>query len=74
MERVEQGKDEQEALRRRIWLEELLPSLDPKERRLIVVRLLHDRTQTQAGSERGMSQEQVSRLEKKIISALKEKR
>ena len=73
MERVEQGKDEQEALLRRILLEELLSSLDPKERRLIVLRFFHDRTQTQVASELGMSQVQVSRLEKKILSALKEK-
>ena len=73
MERVEQGKDEQEALLRRILLEELLYSLDPKERRLIVLRFFHDRTQTQVASELGMSQVQVSRLEKKILSALKEK-
>ena len=73
MERVEQGKDEQEALLRRILLEELLSSLDPKERRLIVQHLYHDRTQTQEASELGMSQVQVSRLEKKILSALKEK-
>ena len=73
MEGVEQGKDEQEALLRRILLEELLSSLDPKERRLIVLRFFHDRTQTQVASELGMSQVQVSRLEKKILSALKEK-
>ena len=73
MERVEQGKDEQEALLRRILLEELLSSLDPKERRLIVLRFFHDRTQTQVARELGMSQVQVSRLEKKILSALKEK-
>ena len=73
MERVEQGKDEQEALLRRILLEELLSSLDPKERRLIVLRFFHDRTQTQVASELGMSQVQVSRLEKKILSAREEK-
>ena len=72
MERVEQGKDEQEALLRRILLEELLSSLDPKERRLIVLRFFHDRTQTQVASELGMSQVQVSRLEKKILKRMKE--
>ena len=72
MERVEQGKDEQEALLRRILLEELLSSLDPKERRLIVLRFFHDRTQTQVASELGLSQVQVSRPEKKILPALKE--
>ena len=73
MERVDQGHDEQEELLRRMLLEELLSSLEPRERRLIVLRFFYDRTQTQVAMELGMSQVQVSRLEKKILSALKEK-
>ena len=73
LERVEQGRDEQEELLRRMLLEELLASLDPKERRLIVLRFFHDRTQSQVAEELGMSRVQVSRLEKKILLALKEK-
>ena len=73
MERVEQGKDEQEELLRRMLLEELLSSLEPKERRLIVLRFFGDLTQTQVAEDLGMSQVQVSRLEKKILQALKEK-
>ena len=73
LERVEQGRDEQEELLRRMLLEELLASLDPKERCLIVLRFFHDRTQSQVAEELGMSQVQVSRLEKKILLALKEK-
>ena len=73
LERVEQGRDEQEELLRRMLLEELLASLDPRERRLIVLRFFHDRTQSQVAEELGMSQVQVSRLEKKILLALKEK-
>lgn len=73
MERVEQGRDEQEELLRRMLLEELLSSLEPKERRLIVLRFFGDLTQTQVAEDLGMSQVQVSRLEKKILQALKEK-
>ena len=73
MERVEQGHDEQEELLRRMLLEELLSSLEPRERRLIVLRFFYARTQTPVAMELGMSQVQVSRLEKKILSALKEK-
>ena len=39
--------------------------------RLIVLRFFHDRTQTQVAQELGMSQVQVSRLEKKILLSLK---
>lgn len=71
MDRVAHGKDEQEALLRRMLLEQLLESLEPRERRLIILRFFYDRTQTQVAKELGMSQVQVSRLEKKILAALK---
>ena len=73
MDRVEQEKDEEETLLRQLLLEQLLSSLEPKERRLIVLRFFHDRTQTQVAEELGMSQVQVSRLEKKILLSLKKK-
>lgn len=71
MDKVEQGKDEEEELLRQLLLEQLLSTLAPKERRLIGLRFFQDRTQTQVAQELGMSQVQVSRLEKKILSALK---
>ena len=73
MDKVEQGKDEEETLLRQLLLEQLLNSLEPKERRLILLRFFHDRTQTQVAQELGMSQVQVSRLEKKILLALKKR-
>ena len=73
MDKVEQGKDEEETLLRQLLLEQLLSSLEPKERRLIVLRFFHDRTQTQVAEELGMSQVQVSRLEKKILLSFKKK-
>ena len=73
MDKVEQGKDEDETLLRQLLLEQLLRSLEPKERRLIMLRFFHDRTQTQVAEELGMSQVQVSRLEKKILTALKKR-
>lgn len=71
MDKVEQDKDEEEVLLRQLLLEQLLGTLGPKERRLIVLRFFHDRTQTQVAQELGMSQVQVSRLEKKILLSLK---
>ena len=73
MDKVEQGKDEEETLLRQLLLGQLLRSLEPKERRLIMLRFFHDRTQTQVAEELGMSQVQVSRLEKKILQALKKR-
>lgn len=64
MDKVDPGRDEEETLLRQLLLEQLLGTLDPKERRLIVLRFFHDKTQTEVAKDLGMSQVQVSRLEK----------
>jgi len=73
MDRVDHGKDEEGILLRQLLLKQLLDSLEPRERRLIVLRFFHDQTQTQVAQKLGMSQVQVSRLEKKILSALRKR-
>ncbi|MBR6792744.1 MAG: sigma-70 family RNA polymerase sigma factor [Clostridia bacterium] len=57
----------------RVLTREILSSLPPKERRLIVLRFFMDQTQSTTAQELGMSQVAVSRLEKKILSDLKNK-
>ena len=52
---------------------ELLDTLEPKERRLILLRFFYDKTQAQVAGELGMTQVQVSRLEKKILLTLKKR-
>ena len=54
-------------------LEQLLSELPDAERRLIVMRYLQDKTQTEVAKVLGVSQVQVSRLEKKILKQLREK-
>ena len=43
----------------------------PDERKLVVLRYFQDKTQGQTGQILGMSQVQVSRLEKKILGRLR---
>lgn len=50
-----------------ILLAQLLDGLKEQERKLIELRYFQDQTQVQAASRLGMSQVQVSRLEKKIL-------
>lgn len=73
MERIEKGEDQEEWMLRRMLLEQLLRSLEPEERRLIVLRFFYDRTQSQVAEELGMTQVQVSRLEKKILETMKKR-
>ena len=55
-----------------VLLEQLLDTLSDKERKLIRLRYYEDMTQTQVAAELGISQVQVSRLEKKILLRLRQ--
>ena len=55
----------------RMVLEEMLLKLDKKERQLIYMRYYQDKTQTEIAGILGVSQVQVSRLEKKILKKMK---
>ena len=63
---------EKEKVINHVLLEQLLGSLEEKERRLITLRYYEDKTQTQVAAELGISQVQVSRLEKKILLRLRQ--
>lgn len=55
----------------RIMLEQLLRGLKDSERQLIKMRYFEEKTQTQVAKALGVSQVQVSRLEKKILEKLR---
>lgn len=71
-ERVASEKDEQEELMNRLYLQQLLDHLQARDRQLIVLRYYENKTQSQVAEILGISQVQVSRLEKKILRQLKE--
>ncbi|HOM43019.1 MAG TPA: sigma-70 family RNA polymerase sigma factor, partial [Bacillota bacterium] len=56
----------------RLALKEVLSALEPKERQIIMLRYFKDMTQCQVAQMLGMSQVQVSRVEKKIINKLRQ--
>ena len=66
------GSPENRALER-VMVRQMLSTLTPQERKLMVLRYFSDQTQSVTAAELGMSQVAVSRLEKKILSRLKEK-
>ena len=61
----------QEQLLNSILLEQLLAELDELEGKLIMLRYFKEMTQTQIADKLGISQVQVSRLEKKILQKLR---
>ena len=67
------GKEgESEEIVNRLLLEKLLNELDERERSLIWLRYFENKTQMQVAGDLGMSQVQVSRLEKKVLLRLRQ--
>ena len=73
LDRVAEEDNEQEQMLNRMLLGELLKSLDKNQRELIVRRYFYNQTQTQIAGILGISQVQVSRMERKILKEMREK-
>lgn len=68
------GEDaEKEKLLNHMLLKQLLDSLNPQEKNLIRMRYFQNKTQMEVAAVLGVSQVQVSRLEKKILRSLRER-
>ena len=72
LEQVLGGGDETEHIIERISLREAVAKLPERERKVIALRYYHDMTQDAAARVLGVSQVQVSRIERRAISALRE--
>ena len=70
-DRLPEKGDRNEELLDRMLLGQLLKTLEGMERELIMQRYFQDRTQAQVAAALGISQVQVSRLEKKILLRLR---
>ncbi|WP_244833305.1 RNA polymerase sporulation sigma factor SigF [Clostridium sp. BJN0001] len=57
----------------KIELKEAIMSLDAKSRQIIILRYFRDKTQIEVAKMLGISQVQVSRIEKKVISMIRER-
>lgn len=73
MDKLEEERNGQEDVINRVVLDQLLGQLPPQERQIIWMRYFEDRTQTQIAGILGISQVQVSRLEKKILKNMRDK-
>lgn len=73
LDKLPEKDNQQEILLNKIFLEEILKDLDARERQLIYMRYFRDMTQTEIAGIMGISQVQVSRMEKRILKRLHEK-
>ncbi len=71
LERISTGKDEQEILTNKIVLKEIIDKLDTNDREVILLRFYKEKTQMQVAKILGISQVQVSRIEKKVLEKMR---
>ncbi|HHX60849.1 MAG TPA: RNA polymerase sporulation sigma factor SigF [Epulopiscium sp.] len=70
-DKVDQSPKEQQNIVDKIMLGDLINDLKPIEKQIIVFRYFQDRTQTEIGELLGISQVQVSRIEKRVLNNMK---
>ena len=73
MDKLEEKSNPAEEVMNKMLLGRLLNELSPQERKIIIRRYYMEQTQTQIAKELGISQVQVSRMEKKILKSMREK-
>lgn len=71
LDQLKNKKDESEEVIDKIAVSQILNKLSPKERIIIEKRYFKDKTQTELAEELGVSQAQVSRIEKNALSNVK---
>ncbi len=72
-ERLTEPCRQEEQILDKMLIQQLLEELNKEERQLIYLRYFANRTQGEVGQTMGISQVQVSRLEKRILNRLREK-
>ena len=72
LETLTTNKDEESLITNKIALSNIINSLNPRDKQIILLRYFKDKTQTDVAKILGISQVQVSRIEKKILNQMKE--
>ena len=73
IDKLELKNDSQENIVDNIVLKDIIENLEPREREIINLRYFEDKTQSQVAKIIGVSQVQVSRIEKKVLAKIREK-
>ena len=73
LDKISTNVDEQEQLANKLTIKSLIENLEEREREIILLRYYKNKTQMQVAKILGISQVQVSRIEKKILNSMKQK-
>ena len=73
LDKLENEENQEETIANRIFIQEALKKLKDEERQVIVLRYYKGKTQTEVARILGITQVQVSRIEKKTLERIREK-
>lgn len=73
IDRIKSQKDEAEEIANRITVRDMISSLNDRDKKIILLRYFKNNTQSQVAKIMGISQVQVSRIEKRILDGMKQK-
>lgn len=71
IDKIKDEKDEYNHLVNKITLDEIINNLEEKEKKVVILRFYKEQTQAQVGKILGITQVQVSRIEKKVLEKMK---
>jgi len=71
VEKIKDDRDEYKDLVDKITLNEIINNLEERERQVVILRFYKEQTQAQVGRILGITQVQVSRIEKKVLEKMK---
>ena len=71
IETISTNKDEATLITNKIAINKMISDLESRDKQIILLRYYKDKTQTEVARILGISQVQVSRIEKKILSKMK---
>lgn len=71
IEKIGDNKDEYNKLINKITLKELINNLGEREKKVVLLRYYKEQTQAQVGKTLGITQVQVSRIEKKVLDKMR---
>ena len=71
LDTLKSNKDEANLITNKIVLNKIINSLDKRDKEIILLRYYKDKSQSEVGKILGISQVQVSRIEKRILEKMK---
>jgi len=71
IDKISTGKNEEEIITNKIVVRELIEELETREKEVICLRFFKEKTQSQVAKILGITQVQVSRIERKILNSMK---